>query len=106
MMTSIILALIGGALIGLAAVGYLYVNGRVAGVSGLIAQLLQPKTFLHSSAFWFFSRRASWQRLSWPEAFRPWRRSSAPEMWAPQSRNFSLPLRSWHGAGPDRRCTA
>lgn len=53
MMTSIILALFGGALIGVAAVGYLYVNGRIAGVSGLIAQLLQPKTFFKSSAFWF-----------------------------------------------------
>jgi len=52
-MTSIILALFGGALIGLAAVGYLYVNGRIAGVSGLIAQLLQPKNFFKSSAFWF-----------------------------------------------------
>ncbi|WP_151715175.1 YeeE/YedE family protein [Acinetobacter sp. TUM15071] len=52
-MASIILALIGGALIGFATVGYLYVNGRIAGVSGLIAQLLQPNTFFKSSAFWF-----------------------------------------------------
>ncbi|MCH7312981.1 YeeE/YedE thiosulfate transporter family protein [Acinetobacter sp. ANC 3882] len=52
-MTSIILALIGGALIGFAVVGYLYVHGRIAGVSGLIAQLLQPKTFFSSSTFWF-----------------------------------------------------
>ncbi|NIE95099.1 YeeE/YedE family protein [Acinetobacter sp. Tr-809] len=52
-MTSIILALIGGALIGFAAAGYLYVNGRIAGVSGLIAQVLQPETFFKSSAFWF-----------------------------------------------------
>jgi uncharacterized membrane protein YedE/YeeE len=52
-MTSILLALGGGALIGLAVVGYLFINGRIAGVSGLIAQLLQPKTFLSSSALWF-----------------------------------------------------
>jgi len=52
-MTNIILALIGGGLIGLAVVGYLYVNGRIAGISGLIAQLLQPKSFIGSSAFWF-----------------------------------------------------
>lgn len=52
-MTSILLALIGGALIGLAVVGYLYINGRIAGISGLIAQLLQPKSFIGSSAFWF-----------------------------------------------------
>ncbi|ENX15567.1 hypothetical protein F895_02113 [Acinetobacter sp. CIP 64.2] len=53
MMTSILLALIGGALIGLAAVGYLYVNGRIAGISGLLAQLLQPTTLFRGSAFWF-----------------------------------------------------
>ncbi|MGN5764097.1 YeeE/YedE family protein [Acinetobacter calcoaceticus] len=52
-MTSMLLALIGGALIGLAVVGYLYINGRIAGISGLIAQLLQPKSFIGSSAFWF-----------------------------------------------------
>lgn len=53
-MMGTVLALAGGSLIGMAAVGYLYVNGRIAGVSGLIAQLLQPKTFLGSSALWFF----------------------------------------------------
>ncbi|KYQ82194.1 hypothetical protein AWW72_18460 [Acinetobacter sp. NRRL B-65365] len=52
-MSSIILALIGGGLIGFAVVGYLYINGRIAGISGLIAQLLQPKSFIGSSAFWF-----------------------------------------------------
>ena len=52
-MLSIITALIGGMLIGLAATGYLYVNGRIAGISGLLAQLLQPKSFLGSPAFWF-----------------------------------------------------
>lgn len=52
-MSSIIAALIGGMLIGFATIGYLYTNGRIAGISGLIAQLLQPKSFLGSSAFWF-----------------------------------------------------
>lgn len=52
-MSSIILALIGGGLIGFAVVGYLYINGHIAGISGLIAQLLQPKSFIGSSAFWF-----------------------------------------------------
>ena len=52
-MLSIITALIGGMLIGLAATGYLYVNGRIAGISGLLTQLLQPKSFLGSPAFWF-----------------------------------------------------
>ncbi|QER39576.1 YeeE/YedE family protein [Acinetobacter suaedae] len=52
-MHSIWMALIGGVILGIAVVGYLYVNGRIAGVSGLLAQLLQPKTFLHSPALWF-----------------------------------------------------
>lgn len=52
-MYSILMALFGGVLIGLAVVGYLYVNGRIAGISGLIAQLLQPKSMLKGSAFWF-----------------------------------------------------
>ncbi len=52
-MSGIILALLGGALIGLAVVGYLYVNGRVAGISGLISQILHPQSFVGSSTFWF-----------------------------------------------------
>lgn len=52
-MHSILLALMGGVLIGLAVIGYLYVNGRIAGISGLIAQLLQPKSLFKSPAFWF-----------------------------------------------------
>lgn len=52
-MYSILMALFGGVLIGLAVVGYLYVNGRIAGISGLIAQVLQPKSMLKSYAFWF-----------------------------------------------------
>lgn len=54
-MTSIILALIGGAILGIAVVGYLYVNGRIAGISGLLAQVLQPKSLLNNPAFWFLS---------------------------------------------------
>ncbi|WP_109440757.1 YeeE/YedE family protein [Acinetobacter haemolyticus] len=52
-MHSILMALIGGVILGVAVVGYLYINGRIAGVSGLLSQLLQPKVFLHSSALWF-----------------------------------------------------
>ncbi len=54
-MSSIILALIGGAILGIAVVGYLYVNGRIAGISGLLAQVLQPKSLLNNLAFWFLS---------------------------------------------------
>lgn len=54
-MSSIILALIGGAILGIAVGGYLYVNGRIAGISGLLAQVLQPKSLLNNPAFWFLS---------------------------------------------------
>ena len=54
-MSSIILALIGGAILGIAVVGYLYVNGRIAGISGLLAQVLQPKSLLNNPAFWLLS---------------------------------------------------
>ena len=54
-MSSIILALIGGAILGIAVVGYLYVNGRIAGISGLLEQVLQPKSLLNNPAFWFLS---------------------------------------------------
>ncbi|PRD38610.1 UNVERIFIED_CONTAM: UPF0394 membrane protein [Trichonephila clavipes] len=54
-MSSIILALIGGVILGIAVVGYLYVNGRIAGISGLLAQVLQPKSLLNNPAFWFLS---------------------------------------------------
>ncbi len=53
MMHDFILAFIGGTLLGLAVVGYLLVNGRIAGISGLVAQLLDPKTLLKTPALWF-----------------------------------------------------
>ena len=43
-------AFIGGAMLGLAAVGYLYVHGRIAGISGLIAQVMNPKTVFKTPA--------------------------------------------------------
>ena len=52
-MSSIISALIGGGILGLAVVGYLYVNGRITGISWLLSQLLQPKLLVRSSAMWF-----------------------------------------------------
>lgn len=33
----------------------MYVNGRIAGISGLLAQVLQPKSLLNNPAFWFLS---------------------------------------------------
>lgn len=52
-MHSILMALIGGGILGISVIGYLYVNGRIAGISGLLAQLLHPKAFFYSPALWF-----------------------------------------------------
>ena len=38
-------AFLGGLLLGLSVVGYLYVNGRIAGVSGLVGQYLIERRF-------------------------------------------------------------
>jgi uncharacterized protein len=46
-------ALFGGMLLGLSAVGYLYIFGRIAGISGLIAQVLQPTQLFKTPAFSF-----------------------------------------------------
>ena len=48
-----LLALIGGGLLGLAVVGYLYVHGRIAGISGLLAQVLNQQTLFKTPALWF-----------------------------------------------------
>ncbi|OTG77714.1 hypothetical protein B9T23_04315 [Acinetobacter terrae] len=52
-MHDFLIAFLGGTLIGLSVVGYLYVNGRIAGVSGLIAQVLNPQTIFKTPALWF-----------------------------------------------------
>jgi uncharacterized protein len=41
-LTSAVLATIGGILIGLASLGLLVFNGRIAGISGIVGGLLQP----------------------------------------------------------------
>ncbi|WP_273776790.1 MULTISPECIES: YeeE/YedE family protein [unclassified Acinetobacter] len=52
-MHDFLLAFIGGAILGLAVVGYLYVHGRIAGISGLIAQVMNPQTLFKTPALWF-----------------------------------------------------
>lgn len=52
-MHSFLLAFIGGLLLGVAVVGYLFVNGRIAGISGLIAQILNPQSIFKTPALWF-----------------------------------------------------
>ncbi|MHA3078719.1 YeeE/YedE family protein [Acinetobacter sp. ANC 5502] len=47
------LAFFGGLLLGIATISYLYSVGKIAGVSGLIAQMLTPKSWFSTPAFWF-----------------------------------------------------
>lgn len=47
------MAFIGGAMLGASAVGYLYVHGKIAGISGLIGQLFDGNQLLKRPAFWF-----------------------------------------------------
>ncbi|MDC5552473.1 transporter component [Acinetobacter baumannii] len=55
-MSSIVYAFVGGLLLGIATVGYLYINGRIAGISGLLAQFISPsRDIFKSSAFWFIA---------------------------------------------------
>ena len=49
------MAFIGGTLLGVAVVGYLYFHGRIAGISGLIAQVLNSRTRFSTPAIWFLS---------------------------------------------------
>jgi uncharacterized protein len=48
-----VISFVGGICLGIAVVGYLYVHGRIAGISGLLSQMLQPQAWFTSSAFWF-----------------------------------------------------
>lgn len=50
-----LISFLGGTLLGISAVGYLYVHGRIAGISGLLAQSLNFKSFLNSPSFWFLA---------------------------------------------------
>ncbi|NUF85617.1 YeeE/YedE family protein [Acinetobacter seifertii] len=55
-MSNIVYAFLGGSLLGIATVGYLYINGRIAGISGLLAQIINPsKDIFKGSAFWFIA---------------------------------------------------
>ena len=46
-------ALFGGMLLGLSVVGYLYIFGRIAGINGLMAQVLKPRQLFKTPAFPF-----------------------------------------------------
>lgn len=48
-----LIAWLGGLLLGVAVIGYLYIHGRIAGISGMVAQVLNHKTFALTPARWF-----------------------------------------------------
>ena len=54
-MHDFLMAFLGGAILGIVVVGYLYVHGRIAGISGLIAQILHPQTIFKTPAIWFLA---------------------------------------------------
>ena len=54
-MSDYLISFIGGLLLGAAVVGYLYVHGRIAGISGLIGQVLNSQTVFKTPAIWFMS---------------------------------------------------
>ena len=53
MMPDFLSAFLGGLLLGVSVVGYLYIHGRIAGISGLIGQVLNPKSIFKTPALWF-----------------------------------------------------
>ena len=52
-MSDYLISFLGGLLLGAAVVGYLYVHGRIAGISGLVAQTLNSQTIFKTPAIWF-----------------------------------------------------
>lgn len=54
-MSDYLISFLGGLLLGAAVVGYLYVHGRIAGISGLVAQILNSQTIFKAPAIWFMS---------------------------------------------------
>lgn len=50
-----LISFLGGLLLGVAVVGYLFVHGRIAGISGLIGQVLNPQIIFKTSEIWFLS---------------------------------------------------
>ena len=52
-MHDFILAFLGGALLGVSAVGYLYVHGKIAGISGLVGQIFNMNQWMQHPEVWF-----------------------------------------------------
>ena len=52
-MNEFLVAFLGGLMLGISVVGYLFINGRIAGISGLIFQTIIFKEGFKGSAIWF-----------------------------------------------------
>lgn len=52
-MNEFLMAFLGGLMLGISVVGYLFINGRIAGISGLIFQTISFKEGFKGSAIWF-----------------------------------------------------
>lgn len=52
-MHDFVLAFLGGTLLGSSVIGYLYINGKIAGISGMIGQLIHVEGLFQKPAFWF-----------------------------------------------------
>ena len=52
-MHDFLIAFLGGLLLGVAVIGYLFVNGRITGISGMVAQILSFKSLNQNPATWF-----------------------------------------------------
>ena len=52
-MNEFLVAFLGGLMLGISVVGYLFFNGRIAGISGLIFQSISFKEGFKGSAIWF-----------------------------------------------------
>lgn len=54
-MNEFLVAFLGGLMLGISVVGYLFINGRIAGISSLIFQTISFKEGFKGSAIWFVS---------------------------------------------------
>ena len=52
-MHDFLIAFLGGLLLGVAVIGYLFVNGRITGISGMVAQVLSFKSLSQNPTTWF-----------------------------------------------------
>lgn len=63
MMHDFLSAFLGGLLLGVSVVGYLYIHGQIAGISGLIGQVLNLKAFSRRQLCGFYWVSSSFHLL-------------------------------------------